>query len=429
MQFLKSDTVELKREYTDEVIKDIIAMANRSGGRIFIGIGDDGTVEGIDDGAAVIGKVAAAARGSVIPDIIPLLRCGVLTAGGKRVAAVSVREGTEKPYRIAEKKACPVSAQGSPAAFTAPAAKTETADEKSGNYEDARSIRQDLTFTEAEKAFMALDTVPDAALMRELGLTGADGLYTNLGLLLSDQCPFVIKAATFTGNDQQEFQDRREFGGSLLKQINDAYEYLEQRDHNHASFDGLRRMDRKDYPVPALRESLLNAVVHRDYAIPAGTLISVFSDRVEFVSAGGLAHGMTLDDVLLGLSVCRNRKLANVFTRLKLIETYGTGMRKIQTVYENDARRPSFTASANAFRVVLPKRTPNGAVPAAGQPVDERGAKIVEYIREHGSAARHDIEELLDVGTATAVRIIRDQLDAGIIVTAGKGKNTRYNCP
>ncbi|MCQ2458538.1 MAG: putative DNA binding domain-containing protein [Clostridia bacterium] len=425
MQFRKSDTVALKREYTDEVRDDIIAMANRAGGKIFIGVGEDGAVEGVSDAACVIGKIAAAARGSVTPDIIPLVRCGVLTATGKNIVAVSVREGTEKPYRVAEKTALSESAPEAPAVFSAPA--VNTAD--GANYEDARAYRQDLTFAEAEKAFAALDTVLDAALMRALGLTGPDGLYTNLGLLLSDQCPFVIKAATFAGSDQQEFQDRREFGGSLLKQINDAYDYLEQRDHNHASFDGLRRMDRKDYPVPALRESLLNAVVHRDYAIPAGTLISVFADRVEFVSAGGLAHGMTLDDVLLGLSICRNRKLANVFTRLKLIETYGTGMRKIQTVYENDARQPSFTASANAFRVVLPKRTPNGAAPVTARPADERGVKIVEYIREHGSAARHDIEELLDVKTATAVRIIRDQLDAGVIIAAGKGKNTRYNCP
>lgn len=296
------------------------------------------------------------------------------------------------------------------------------------NYEDMRSLDQALTFEEAAEAFRAENVAFGTQQMRSLGLIGADGLYTNLGLLLSDQCPHIIKAATFGGRDQQDFQDRREFGGSLLRQIREAYAYLELRNHQHADFEGLRRVDRKDYPETALREALLNAVVHRDYAFSAGTLIGVYDDRVEFVSVGGLIRGILLEDVMLGLSVCRNQKLANVFYRLKLIEAYGTGMKKIQAAYHQNECQPTFAATANAFKVVLPRKAKERqAEPEHG--TDERAMKVLQYMRDHGSATRQDVEALLDVKLATANRVIRSMLDQGLIVVNGRGKNTRYLLP
>ena len=85
-------------------------------------------------------------------------------------------------------------------------------------------------------------------------------------------------------------------------------------------FDKLLRIDRRDYPEEALREALMNLLVHRDYAFHASGLISVYTDRIEFVSIGGLLPGILLEDVMAGVSVCRNQNLANVFYRLRLIE-------------------------------------------------------------------------------------------------------------
>ena len=83
-------------------------------------------------------------------------------------------------------------------------------------------------------------------------------------------------------------------------------------------------MDIRDYPPEAVREALLNALVHRDYAFSGPTLISIFEDRIEFVTIGGLARGIGLEDIRLGVSVLRNPDLANIFYRLRLIEAYGT---------------------------------------------------------------------------------------------------------
>ncbi|MEE0637656.1 MAG: hypothetical protein UCH99_11050, partial [Adlercreutzia sp.] len=112
-------------------------------------------------------------------------------------------------------------------------------------------------------------------------------LYTNLGLLLSDQCPHTVKAAVFEGADQSVFKDRREFSGSLMRQLGEAYDYIDFHNQTHATFQKLLRVDTRDYPEVAVREALLNSLVHRDYSFRASTLISVYDDRIEFVSVGG----------------------------------------------------------------------------------------------------------------------------------------------
>ena len=165
--------------------------------------------------------------------------------------------------------------------------------------------------------------------MKTLGLVTQDGVYTNLGRLLSDQCVHTIKAAVFQGTTQSEFKDRKEFSGSLFQQMDEAYDFIDFRNQTHSTFEKLYRIDRRDYPETAVREALLNLLVHREYSFHASTFIRLYADRIEFTSIGGLVSGVSLKDITMGISVCRNTKLANVFYRLELTEACGTGIIKI----------------------------------------------------------------------------------------------------
>ena len=176
--------------------------------------------------------------------------------------------------------------------------------------------------------------------MRTLKLIDRDNLYSNLGLLLSDQCIHTIKVAVFQGTDQTIFKDRREFTGSLMQQMNEVYDFIDFRNQTRATIEKLLRIDVRDYPEIAVREALLNLLVHRDYSFSASALISIYADRIEFVSIGGLMPGIDLEDIMVGISVCRNQDLANVFYRLHLIEAYGTGIGKIMKAYEGMGERP-----------------------------------------------------------------------------------------
>lgn len=429
MEFRESETLELKRTYVDDIRKEIIAMCNCSGGKIYVGIEDDGSVIGLDDCDETIQRIANGVRDAIKPDITMFIHYDTISIAEKNIVSVTVQSGANRPYYLAAKGLRPEGVyvrQGTSSVPASDAAIRQMIKETDGdNYEDMRSLNQSLTFDESSKAFSAQHLEFGQQQMKTLGLLSTDGVYTNLGLLLSDQCPHIIKAATFNGADQQSFQDRKEFTGSLLKQLSDAYEYMSLRNQTHATFSGLYRHDQKDYPEAALREALLNAIVHRDYAFSASTLISVYSDRMELVSIGGLVHGVSLEDVLLGLSVCRNHKLANIFYRLNLIEAYGTGMQKIHSAYKDYSVSPEIVVTSNAFKVILPS-TNHTNEPSAETDIQDAPKAILDYLTKHGSITRLDVERLCEMTTATANRTLKRMLEDKLIAVTGKGKNTKY---
>lgn len=290
-----------------------------------------------------------------------------------------------------------------------------------------RSLEQDLSFTAAARQFSKHHVPFDRAKMQTLGLLSPDGVLSNIAMLLSDQCTSTIKAAVFAGTDKSNVQDRKEFGGSLFRQMEEAYAYLDLLNRTKATIKGLYRTDTRDYPEEALREAILNSLVHREYSISASTLISVYKDRIKIVSAGGLPEGIEADDILLGLSVCRNAKLAAVFCHLKLIEAYGTGLPKIMKSYEGSGLHPMIEVTANTFKITLPSRNAHeertASVSIHSQSEED---KIVAFIAEHGHIARRDADTLLGVSQATASRILRRMVDQGMLYQDGRGKKTQY---
>ena len=265
-------------------------------------------------------------------------------------------------------------------------------------------------------------------------MISSDGLYTNLGLLLSEQCPFTIKAAVFEGTNQNVFKDRREFCGSIMQQMNEVYNYIDLYNKTHSTFHKLLRIDARDYPEVALREALMNTLVHRDYSFRASTLISIYDDRIEFVSVGGLISGLELDDVLVGVSVCRNPHLANIFYRLQLIEAYGTGMKKILEAYADSAVQPQIQTTSNAFKITLPnlnyvnnKPEVIGVVRESGSSyLSSREEKILNYLNEHQIITRKKAQELLETSQSTAGRVLKIMVDNGLIAQYGGSRSIWY---
>lgn len=270
--------------------------------------------------------------------------------------------------------------------------------------------------------------------MQTLKIVSADGVYTNLGLLLSEQCPHTTKAAVFEGTNQNVFKDRREFSGSLMQQLNEVYDYIDFHNQTHATFQKLLRIDTRDYPEVAVRGALLNSLVHRDYSFHASTLISIYEDRIEFVSIGGLLPGLELDDLMMGISVCRNPHLANVFYRLQLIEAYGTDMKKIMGAYADAPVQPKITTTNNAFKITLPNvnavpkeaEAPEETEKAIAPAADSNEEKILRFLAEHQVITRKKTQALLGVSQSTAGRILKAMVDNGQIKQFGGSRTTRY---
>lgn len=426
MDFVESESVELKSEVVGDICKEVIAFANTKGGTVYIGVRDDGQVVGIQNADKVILQVNHMVRDSIKPDVTMFVRYETQMVGEKQVIAVTVQKGTDRPYYLGSKGLKPSGVYVRNGTSSDPA--TDTAirkmiKETDGDcFEDRRSLEQNLTFEAAKAQFAMCDVPFDLVKMQTLGLVSSDGIYSNVALLLSDQCGSTIKAATFSGTDKGDFQDRREFGGSLFQQMEQTYAYLNMRNRTRATFEGLRRIDTRDYPEEALREALLNSLVHRDYSFSASTLISVYDDRIEFVSVGGLVGGISLDDILLGLSVCRNPKLAAVFYRLKLIEAFGTGVPKMMEVYRGSGLKPKIEASNNAFKITLPNRNA-GKASDAQQSVEER---VLAFAETKGSITRSDVDAFLGVSQATSNRLLKRMAAEGLLRQDGSGRRTQY---
>lgn len=427
MNFIESDTIELKSELIPDICKEVVAFANSRGGTIYIGVQDDGTVIGVPDADATLLRLNNMVQDSIKPDVTMFVRYEIQQVDGKTVIAATVQKGTDRPYYLASKGLKPSGVYVRNGSSADPA--TDTAirrmikDTDGDVFEDMRALNQNLTFEAAAAQFRKCDVVFDEMKMQTLGMMTSDKIYSNVGLLLSDQCPSIVKAATFAGTDQETFQDRREFSGSLFQQMQDLYAYLDIRNKTRATFSGLYRTDTRDFPEEALREALMNSFVHRDYSISASTLVSVYDDRIEFVSIGGLANGIEVNDILLGMSVCRNPKLAAVFYRLKLIEAYGTGIPRIMKAYKECARKPELIVTNNAFKIVLPNRN------AQRDPIPENASpeeQVIAYIREHGAVTRPEVQNLLQVSQATANRLLKRMLAQGDIRQEGAGRGTRY---
>lgn len=430
MTFIESETVELKSLVVADICKEVIAFANTKGGTLYIGIADDGTVIGVDSADRVTLQINNMVRDSIKPDVTMFVHYETQIADDKKIIAVTVQKGTDRPYYLASKGLKPGGVYVRNGTSSDPA--TDTAIRKmiketdGDSFESMRSLEQNLTFHATEAQFTKRNIPFDASKMQTLGMVSQDGIYSNVALLLSEQCPNTIKTATFTGVDQSIFQDRREFTGSLFQQMEDLYAYLDLHNQNKASFEGLYRTDIRDYPETALRETLMNSLVHRDYSFSASTLISIYDDRIEFVSVGGLPTGITLDDIMLGLSVCRNPKLAAIFYRLQLIEAYGTGIPKIMKSYANTGMEPKIEVTNNAFKITLPNRNTAKTVNAVSNDLKSNEEKILDLIVQKGHVVRSDVDQLLDVSQATASRILKRMVTDGLIYHDGNGKRIKY---
>ena len=428
--FKESIHLELKKEYVKDILKTVIAFANTSGGKIYIGIDDDGKVLGVQKLDTDILKLSNSIRDSIKPDITLFTSILVEKIDSNDVIVVEVQKGASSPYYLTDKGIRPSGVYVRQGASSVPA--TDAAilkmirDTDGDNFEELRSLNQNLDFDFLKKEFEDANIKLEHTQMRTFNIIDEDGLYTNLGLLLSEQCPHTIKAAVFEGSTKEIFKDRFEFSGSLLKQMKDVYSFLNRYNRTNSEITGLKRTDTREYPEIAIREALLNSIVHKEYSYSSSTLISVFDDKIEIVTIGGLTKGLSEDDIMLGVSILRNRNLANIFYRLKLIEAYGTGIPKIIESYNEYNVKPKIEISSNAFKITLPNTLKEKSISKLEKNLSDKEYLIVNMLKENEYIKRTDIEKNLSISSSMAIKLLRNMVENSIIEKLGKGKNVIY---
>ena len=440
---------EFKREYAETIRKTVIAFANTEGGTIYVGIDDDGNVVGVEDVDDVQKKVVSSCRDGIAPDIMQFIALDNQIMDGKSIVIIIVQRGTSCPYYLKNKGIRPEGVYVRRGSASIPASRAEilhmirvTGD---AHYEEERSLLQELSFGTMKHVFAEHQLELGEVQMRTLGLRAADGEYTNLARLLSEECSHTIKVAVFQGTTKTVFKKRREFSGSILQQASDVADYLDVLNDTRSEIHGLRRTDLRAYPPEALREALINAVVHREYALSGSILISLFDNAVEILSLGGLPEGLTYADMMAGASIQRNPHLANIFYRLEYIEAYGTGIRKIRECYRETGVEPTFLVTDNAFKVTLPnlaflrgqevhastivreRQTTNYQAAWDANDVPGRpGEKEILAALSSGLTTRRALQEATGFSLTKTRNILNHLVETQRIRRDGKGKNVRY---
>ncbi len=428
--YKEDQKTELKVELTKDIKKEVVAFANSNDGTIYIGIDDNGNIIGLKNAEKDLEALSGMIREGICSDLTLYTKIYIENIENKDIIIVKVSEAPNKPYYLAEKglkssgvylRHGNVSVQASEEVI-----KKMLLESNSNSFENNISINQNLHFEYLKEVFKKHNIEINDNKFKSLNITNLNGQYTNLGLLLSDECPYSIKCAIFNGNNKIEFKDRKEFTGSVLKQVNDTYEYLDLYNKTKGKIIGLERQDIRDYPEYALRESLLNAVIHRDYNFTGSILISLFDDHYEITSLGGLVKGISLKDLYAGVSESRNPNLANIFYRLRYVESFGTGIGRILESYQEYEKKPLILDSDNAFKVTLfnvnyideyVKVLPSNLT---------QEEQIIKYLEKNNKINRLTVETLLEVSKTRANDILNKMINDNILIQAGSGKNIYY---
>lgn len=397
-------------------LKTISAYANYGGGKIIFGIADDGTVKGISKPEEACLNLENKINDSIKP--VPEYSIEI---GEDSTIILSVCEGPYKPYLYKGK-----------AYKRYDSAATEVdrleygrliLEGQNQSYEELPSSMQELTFDRLEeelKKSLGI-TCLNKDILKTLELYSEKRGFNNAAALLADRNQFPGIDMIRFGSSIDEIMDRATFEHmSVLAQLSSCIEMF-QTYYQYEKIEGVERKQIDKIPEKAFREAIANALVHRAWDVRASIKISMFEDRIEISSPGGLPAGIGREEYLNGqISVLRNPILGNVFFRLKYIEKFGTGIMRINRSYSNALEKPSYQIFENSIQVVLP-------VIASDEKLSEKDKKILDIIRDKGTVSRSEIEKLAGTGKDSTIRSLNLLLKKHIIEKTGAGRGVKYH--
>ena len=247
--------------------------------------------------------------------------------------------------------------------------------------------------------------------------------YNNAALISSNDNPFLAKAAIYQGTDVTIFRDKKIFEGSISKQIDEVIQYIHL--NNKISIDighNGQRIENYSYPIDAVREVVVNAFVHRDYTMSSDIKIELFDDRLAISSPGSLPDGLTVEDIKQGANAKRNPILINILDKMKYIENYGSGIRRIFASYKGFKRQPELIATHNLFTVILYNRN----YKLNKLKLSKNMISIIQYLGDGKLASRQEIQEALEFQKTYTLDIITELRRMNIIGSEGRGPATKY---
>ena len=352
----ESNRIEYKQELTALLEKEVIAFLNYpEGGVIYLGIDKKEKVVGLDDADVVQLKVKDRLKNNIQPSCLGLFDVIHETHDGKDVIKIIVASGTEKPYHLRKfgmsEKGCFIRIGSASEPMPLKMIEEFFARRTRNSITRIRSPRQDLSFEQLKIYYQESGLSLGDKFVANLELLAEDGAYNYAAYLLADENGNSIQVAKYAGTDRVDLVESKEYGFCCLvktcKQVLDRLEGVENR--TITKITSRKRINRSLWSRVALREAVINAVIHNDYTTELVPKFEIFSDRLEMTSAGHIHPGEEREDFFAGYSIPRNKTLMRVFKDLNMVEYLGSGMPRILKAYSKGA----YTFSSRFIRTVF----------------------------------------------------------------------------
>ena len=409
-------TLEFKETITNTFLKTVSAFSNYDGGTIFFGVDDDGNIKGLPD----VKQACLDIENKINDSITPQPDYTLEVQNNDQTIKLTVKSGLQKPY-LYKSKAYKRNDTATIEVDTLEFSRL-VLDGKNIRFEELPCKDQELSFEILHRKLKETVRIEnfDKDTLKTLNLYDDVNGFNNAAGLLADKNHFPGIDIVKFGENISIIQKRSTFENISVLEV---YEKAIDVFRDYYQYEVIQGADRKKMekvPEAAFREAIANALIHRVWDVNSQIRVSMFDDRIEIVSPGGLPSGITEEEYLSGkLSVLRNRNLANVFYRLGFVEIFGTGITRIKQLYAESLIKPDFEVSENAIEIVLPIFEKNADL-------TEDEIVIYKLLSKTMLKPISEVAPYVPFGKSKTIKLLKEMCQKGVIEVEGKGKGTKY---
>jgi ATP-dependent DNA helicase RecG len=436
---MESNRVEYKRELSDGFEREAVAFLNyRDGGVIYVGIDKDGAVVGIPNCDAVQLAIKDRLKHNILPSCLGLFDVIHEVREGKDIIKVTLASGSEKPYYLRKygmsEKGCFVRLGSATEPMSGRMIEELFARRTRNSIGLIRSLRQTLSFEQLRIYYQEAGFALGDQFAANLELLTEDGAYNYAAYLLADSNGNSVQVAKYRGLDRYYLIDSNEYGYcSLIKTCKQVLDRLEVENRTATRITSKERIERRLWDRVALRETVINAIIHNDFTNEMVPKFEIFDDRLEITSAGSIPVGTAREEFFAGYSIPRNKILMRVFKDLNIVEYLGSGMPRILKAYPKE----SFVFTANFIRTVFPisqealemeqeTRVETRAETRVETRV-ETPDRILQLLRDNPSMTLAEVATTIDKSLSAVERASTKLVNAGRLKRIGSKKGGHWD--
>ena len=422
---------EFKVKLTDKFEEEVISFLNTNGGNIYIGINDKGDIVGINGKIDLLQRtIKDRIKDNIMPSTLGLYDVVTLEENGKKYIKVIIAHGSEGPYYIKgmgmTPDSCFIRVGSSIQSMPYDMINNRVNKRTRTSLRNIVSPKQNLTFSQLKIYYEEKGFNINNNFLKQLDLYTDDGKYNYNAYLLADNNTVSIKFGKYAGTNAVDLIENEDFGNcSLIKATKNILNKIEIENKIFTKIEYPERKEIKMYDFAAVREAVVNAIVHNDWSNEYAPKFEMFSDRLVISSNGGIQDSTTKEEFLEVFSLPKNKELMKVFNDLDLVEQMGTGIIRILQSYNKE----SFEFFPNFIRVTFPfnenkfKLTKNEI---QNSNITETQNNIIGLMLDSPAITQETLARLLDVNIRTIQRNIKILMDMGLVERTGATKKGKW---